>query len=115
MTNYDRFIKCTPEQLASAFYNLKENAIYANGRLLNIEENSKDFLLWLNKESDYLDSEIFDMRMKKVTLDYYTLSDNKTIDIYIPFQYGDKEIIPLFKEKLGVEYSPNNCTVVYWS
>ena len=56
MTNYDRFMKCTPEQLTSVFYNLKENAIYANGRLLNIEENPKDFLLWLNTESDYLDS-----------------------------------------------------------
>ena len=27
MTNYDRFMKCTPEQLTSVFYNLKENAI----------------------------------------------------------------------------------------
>ena len=115
MTNYDRFMKCTPEQLTSVFYNLKENAIYANGRLLNIEDNEKDFLLWLNKESDDLDSEIFDMRMKKVTLDYYTLSDNKTIDIYIPFWYGDEEIISLFKEKLNVEYSPDKCSIIYWN
>ena len=116
MTNYDRFMKCTPEQLASVFYNLKENAIYANGRLLNIEENSKDFLLWLNKESDYLDSQIFEMRIKKVSLVYFDcIKGSYAVDINVPFWYEDKEIIPLFKEKLNVYYSLNNCTIVYWS
>ena len=116
MTNYDRFMKCTPEQLASVFYNLKENAIYANGRLLNIEENPKDFLLWLNKESDYLDSQIFEMRIKKVSLVYFDcIKGSYAVDINVPFWYEDKEIIPLFKEKLDVYYSPNNCTIVYWS
>lgn len=115
LTNYDRFMKCTPEQLASAFYNLKETAVYTEGRLLNIEDNPNDFLKWLKAKSNLLDPEIFEMRMKKASLVRFDGEGSATIDVEVPFWYGDKEIIPLFKEKLGVEYSPNNCTVVYWS
>ena len=56
------------------------------------------------------------MRIKKVSLVYFDcIKGSYTVDINVPFWYGDEEIIPLFKEKLEVEYSPNKCTIVYWN
>ena len=56
------------------------------------------------------------MRIKKVSLVYFDcIKGSYAVDINVPFWYEDKEIIPLFKEKLDVYYSPNNCTIVYWS
>lgn len=75
LTNYDRFMKCTPEQLTSAFYNLKKASVYTEGRLLDIENNPNDFLKWLKAKSNLLDPEIFEMRIKKVSKEVRKLSE----------------------------------------
>ena len=53
--------------------------------------------------------------MKKASLVRFDGEGSGTVDVNVPFWYEDKEIIPLFKEKLGVEYSSNNCTIIYWN
>ena len=108
LTNYDKLVKCTPEQLLSAFYNLKNNAIYADGELLNIKDNPKDFLRWLNKESDCLDSQIFKIRTKRA---YLYCFPSVMINADVPFWYEEEDVIPLFKEKTGVEYLPGACFI----
>lgn len=64
MRNFERIKNCeTPEEITYVFEKLKSIAIYANGRLLN--STPDNFMEWLNKESDDLDKEIFNMRLKK--------------------------------------------------
>lgn len=59
--NGDRLRSLTNEQLAEVLMNLDNNAIYSGGennRLLN-KDLYEDFVLWLNKESDWIDDCIF--------------------------------------------------------
>lgn len=63
MTNGERIRSCeTDEQLVNIFFNMLNNSLYSGGennKLLTVTEYPKDLLIWLNKESDYLDEDIF--------------------------------------------------------
>ena len=63
MTNGERIRACkTEEHMVSIYYNLLNLALYSGGecnRLLSIHENPMDLFLWLNKESDSIDDDIF--------------------------------------------------------
>lgn len=115
MTNGDRLRNLSNEMIASVYYNLKENAIYSglvNRRLLG--DTPEDFLIWLEKETEDFEEDIFKLRMKKVTLSLFD-PYNENIDIYVPFYRTDDEIKALFWEIFGVEYNSDYCTYIFWS
>ena len=65
MNNGDKLKSLTNEQLAEVLINLDNNAIYSGGennRLLN-KDLYEDFVLWLNKENDWLDDYIFKLKI----------------------------------------------------
>ena len=65
MNNGDKIRNLTNEQLAEVLMNLDNAAIYSGGknnRLLN-KDLYEDFVLWLNKENDWLDDDIFKMEI----------------------------------------------------
>lgn len=65
MNNGDKLRSLTNEQLAEALMNLDKTSIYSGGknnRLLN-KDLYEDFVLWLNKENDGFDADVFKMEI----------------------------------------------------
>ena len=81
MTNGDIIRKCNNEQLSKVYYNLRNRAIYFNGKnnrlLPGAFNRPEEFLLWLNKEADELDIRaIFDCIDEKDFENPYTKASN---------------------------------------
>lgn len=65
MNNGDKLRSLTNEQLAEVLMNLDKTTIYSGGennRLLN-KDLYEDFVLWLNKENDWFDKDIFELEI----------------------------------------------------
>lgn len=115
MTNGERIRACSNEQFASLYYNLKEWALYSekeNRRLLN--DTPEDFLIWLNKETEDFEEDLFKMRNKKITLSVFHTNNQSAIDIFIPFYKTKEDIEALFLELFGVEYNSEYCAYIFW-